>query len=78
MRLLATALACVVVAAVGYVIRGYALLHDYQSGGFRDWVSIVLVYGALLVLVGVCAVVAVRGVRMATKALIDRTRHTDS
>ncbi len=75
MRSMAIAVLCVVVAGGAYVVRGYALLHDYENGGLSDSVTIVLIYGALVVFVGVCVATAVQVARLILAALLARARH---
>ncbi len=63
MRLAATALACLVVAAVTYGIRGTDYVEDYKNGGLHDWLTVTVLYVALIGVFVVCVVALVRVTR---------------
>jgi len=54
MRWLLAALACFAVAAGAYVVRGPEYLDDTKNGGMRDWLTVSIIYLALVGLVAVC------------------------
>ena len=63
MRLSTAALACLGVAIGGYVVRGDDYNHDYKNGGLHDWLTVSVIYVALLALVVVCGLALTRRIR---------------
>jgi len=63
MRLSIAAFVCVGVAVGGYVVRGDEYIQDYKNGGLHDWITISVIYAALLALLAVCGLALARLVR---------------
>jgi hypothetical protein len=63
MRLSIAALACLGVAVVGYVVRGDDYLQDYKNGGLHDWLTVSVIYAALLAFLVVCGLAVARRIR---------------
>lgn len=67
MSLIFAAAACLLVASVGYGIRGYEYVNDYKNGGVHDVLTLVVIYSALVGAAVLCCAALVRAVRTILK-----------
>ena len=63
MRLSIAAPVCLGVAVGGHMVRGDDYNRDYKNGGLHDWLTVSVIYVALLALVIVCGLALVRRIR---------------
>ena len=63
MRLSIAALVCIGVAVAGYVVRGDDYLQNYKNGGVHDWLTVSVIYVALLGCLVVCGLAVARRIR---------------
>lgn len=63
MRLFIAAFACVGVAVGGYVVRGEDYIQGYKNGGLHDWLTVSVIYAALMAFLLVCGLALARRVR---------------
>ncbi len=63
MRVWTLAVACLIVAASAYVVRGPDYIGDYRNGGLHDWLTVSIIYAALFAFLAACCVGVARMLR---------------